>query len=276
MKNLNLKGELFLILVLLLGISLAAYSFIHEGIYSWVELMAFTLMAALIGPATVKIGTKIEMTPAFLFSFCALLLYGISGALIVAIASTLSSCFLRKKRLSTAKILFNLSSITIAMFASGLTLNLISEGNYQLTNQSFLGAVLLATFVFYLTNAFLVTAIVALTEIKSFFSIWNEKFIWTAPSYFAGSSFAVGIAFLISYFGISIVVLTLPPSALIYYFYRFYLNRGEERKKLILTIKQLMESEESLRKQHQELLEEIDQLKKFDRVMDKASVKQMK
>lgn len=270
MKNLNLKAEIYLILVIVFGVSFAAYSFIHQGINSGIELMAFALMAALIAPATVRIGTKIEMTPVFLFSFCALLLYGISGAIIVGIAGTLGACLLRKKRLTAAKILFNVFSTTIALFAAGFTLNIISDDIHQLSNENFIGAVLLATFIFYLTNTFLVTGIVALIEIRPFFSLWNEKFVWTAPSYFAGSSFAVGIAFLISYFGISVVILTIPPCALIYYFYRLYLNRSEERKKLIMTIKQLMDSEENLRKQHQELMDKVDSLKNLKGAIHKT------
>lgn len=266
MKNLNLKADLYLILVILIGVSILFYSFLYLRMNSSMEqLIAFTLMAALIGPASVRIGTKIEMTPSFLFSFCALLLYGISGALMVGIISTLTTCFLRRKRLSTAKILFNVFSIAIAIYAAGVTLNLIGDRPYELTNQSFLGAVLLATFVFYLINTFLVTGIVAITEIRPFLSIWHEKFVWTAPSYFAGSSFAVGVAFLVSQFGVTVLILTLPPCALIYYYYRFYLNRSEERKKLIMTIKQLMESEENLKKRHRELLEEVDRLKNSNR-----------
>jgi hypothetical protein len=115
-----------------------------------------------------------------------------------------------------------------------------------------------------------VTGIASLSEIKPFFSLWNEKFVWTAPSYFAGSSFAVAIAFLVDKFGITIVVLSLPPCALIYYFYCFYLNRSEERKKLVLTIKQLMENEEGLRSQHEKLLKEMQELKKFDDVARKS------
>ncbi len=270
MTNLNLRAEIYLLLVILLGLALASYAFVLQGLDIGLELLAFAFMSALIGPATVRIGTKIEMTPAFLFSFCALILFGISGAIVVGMANMLASCYLRKKRLNNVKILFNVFSTMIAIFAAGYTFHMVCKGPYLLTNESFLGAVLLATFTFYLVNTFLITGIAALSEMKPFFSLWNEKFIWTAPSYFAGSSFAVAIAFLVDKFGISVIVLSLPPCALIYYFYRFYLNRGEERKKLVMTIKQLMESEEHLRSQHEQLLKEIEDLKKPERMAQKT------
>ncbi len=269
MTNYNLRTEIYLILVILLGLALASYSFIFQGVDIGLELLAFAFMAALIGPATVRIGTKIEMTPAFLFSFCALILFGISGAIVVGIVNMLTSCYLRKKKLHHVKVLFNVFSTIIAIYAAGYIFQMICKGPYLLTNESFLGAILLATFVFYLVNTFLISGIASLSEMKPFFTLWNEKFVWAAPSYFAGSSFAVAIAFLVDKFGISVIVLSLPPCALIYYFYRFYLNRNEDRKRLVMTIKQLMESEEQLRSQHEQLMKEIEDLKKPESALHK-------
>jgi hypothetical protein len=242
MESLNLKARIYLTLIVLCGCGMIIYAFVFHRFSMNMQIFAFSVMAALIGPASVRIGTKVEMSPVFPFSFSALLLYGISGAIFVGIVNMLASCLLRKKTLSMPKILFNLFSVSIALFVAGMTFTLICSSDYSLSNQTFLSAVLMATLVFYLVNTFLVTGIVAVTETRTFFLLWREKFIWTAPSYYAGSSFAVAFAFLVDRFGVWVIVLALPPCALIYYFYRFYVNSSEEKQKLLLTIKQLEES----------------------------------
>jgi ammonium transporter, Amt family len=84
--------------------------------------------------------------------------------------------------------------------------------------------------------------------------VWRDSFLWSAPSFFAGGSLALGMAYFLQRFGVYAFVLSLPFCVLIYYSYKLYLDRLEEKRQHLLDIERMnADLERKVRERTQEL-----------------------
>src|SRR5260370_23908909 len=77
---------------------------------------------------------------------------------------------------------------------------------------------------YFAVNTLGVSLAIAFQQRLSWFTVWQENFLWTAPGYFASASAAAGIHVLYQLYGASSLFL-LPPLYLIYSSYRLYMDR---------------------------------------------------
>ena len=94
-----------------------------------------------------------------------------------------------------------------------------------------LPALLAATMGFFLVNTLLVSGAVGFSTGTSVPRVWREKYLWSAPSYFGGAALAMLLALMVIRFGIYSLLLCLPLSALLYYSYRLYVEKMEEKQR---------------------------------------------
>src|SRR5881396_28161 len=115
---------------------------------------------------------------------------------------------------------------------------------------------MIATLVFYLVNTYSVSGVVTLSGRLNLFKVWHENFLWSAPSFFAGGSLALGMSYFLQRFGIYSFVLSLPFCVLIYYSYKLYLDKLEEKKQHLEDIERMnADLERKVKERNQKLQE---------------------
>ena len=93
---------------------------------------------------------------------------------------------------------------------------------------------------YFLCNTALVATAIALSTHQPVVHVWNENFLWSAPSYFVGAAAAAGISIVIggstNYW---IAILAAPPLYLTYRSYKIYLGRIEDEQRHVQEVSDL-------------------------------------
>ena len=93
---------------------------------------------------------------------------------------------------------------------------------------------------YFLCNTALIATAIALSTHQPLFKVWNENFLWSAPSYFVGAVAAAGVSIVIggttNYW---IALLAAPPLYLTYRSYKIYLGRIEDEQRHVQEVSDL-------------------------------------
>ena len=224
--------RVFLLGVNLLGITLACLTFIREPLVLSLPLLVIATMAMVAAPHTVTIGTRMEMSTFHPFILTALLLLGSAAAHVTAVAAVVSMAAYPRRRWEGYRFFFNLNGMLIATWVTCRLYSLCGGGGGGgLSLDRDLPALLVATLGFFLVNTLLVSGAVGFSTRASVPKVWREKYLWSAPSYFGGAALAMLLALAVMRFGIYSLLLCLPLSALLYYSYRLYVEKMEEKQR---------------------------------------------
>ncbi len=170
------------------------------------------------------------MSLGFPVIFVALLLLGPSAAVAVGLSSTLSSCLLPKRQ-PPHQVAFNVALDALAAYAAGLAFFDFNGLRLDLAPLRSFASVMLACLTFFLIDTGAVATVIALCAGESPGRLWQERCVWTAPSYFASAAVA---ALAIVIFGrhLGVVLLFVTPVALLtYQAYALYTTHAEERQR---------------------------------------------
>jgi diguanylate cyclase (GGDEF)-like protein/putative nucleotidyltransferase with HDIG domain len=182
------------------------------------------------------------MSVSYAVDFASLLLLGPDETMLVAAASAWSQCTIRtESRTPVYRTLFSIASLVLTVKAAGLA--------YLALGGSAAGAVLspftiakplvgAATTYFVFNTAFIATAIGLSTE-QSVFRVWNENFLWSAPSYFFGAFAAAIAAAVVGRGGYWMALLTAAPVYLIYRTYKVYMGRIHDQQRHVRQVSDL-------------------------------------
>ncbi|HEV8335979.1 MAG TPA: ATP-binding protein [Candidatus Polarisedimenticolia bacterium] len=245
---------LFLVAVDGTGLLLAALSLFHGGLLLTPEFLILAVITAVVAPQSVRIGMRMEMSAFHPFILTAMILLGLNASLVISCVAIGSMGLFHRPRWEPFRFLFNLSAFMITTwvtcqvyFAAGGTVG-------HMATESDLPGLMLATLAFYLMNTVLVAGVVAVSSRLSLARVWREKYLWSAPSYFAGGALAILMGTLVRKYGIYSLVLCLPFSVLIYYSYRLYVEKMEEKQRHLEDIEKLnLDLERKVRERTQEL-----------------------
>ncbi|MGA2595598.1 MAG: HD domain-containing phosphohydrolase [Bryobacteraceae bacterium] len=164
----------------------------------------------------------------FLFVLIGIVELSVPETLFLACLANFIQCVWRpKSRPTLTQLLFNVTSIAIAVSLAGWLYNVPYLHGEKFSEP--LALALIAS-VYFLANTFPVAAIVALTEGKSFSATWKACFFWTFPYYMIGAGVAEILHIANQKFGWQISILVLPLVYVIFLSYRSYLNRLEMEK----------------------------------------------
>jgi len=191
---------------------------------------------------------------------------------LVALVSVLGASFLKRQRMSLYQVVFNLSSIALSVLASWMVYHEALGSNSTTKIDAMVVPVLLASLVFYMVNSVSVAAVIALQHAKLIRTIWYENFLWSGPSYFAGGALGVLMAYFLSSSTRMSILLSLPFCYLIYYSYRLYLDRLQEKKSRIEVIEKANEELERNVNERTEALQRLnEQLQASNRQLAEAN-----
>ncbi len=181
------------------------------------------------------------MSVSYAVDFAALLLLGADATMFVAATSAWSQCTFRTQTPSPAhRTLFSMASLILTVKATGLVYTAFggpvpgTEFSWTIA-KPLVGA---ATMYFVCNTLFIATAI-SLSTRESILRVWNENFLWSAPSYFVGAIAAAAAAWVIERGGYWMALLSAPPPYLIYRTYRIYLGRIQDQQRHVQQVSDL-------------------------------------
>jgi len=271
-KTLNRGTRVYLLLTYGAALAILAHVFVPGAVTLNTELLTLALIGAIMAPHTVHLGMRVEMSIAHPFILGTMILLGEGEALLIAVICFASVCFLRAPRMEVYRALFNIGSIVITTFATCEVYAALGGGGPGLVAKNPLFALMVATLTFYLVNTFSISGVVALANHLNVFRVWHEHFLWSAPAFFAGGSLALGMSYFLDRFGIYSFVLSLPFCVLIYYSYKLYLEKLEEKKQHLEDIERMNADLERKVKERTQELEVVNQkLQDSNRELQRAN-----
>jgi diguanylate cyclase (GGDEF)-like protein/putative nucleotidyltransferase with HDIG domain len=236
MKSLPVGARVYVCLVIAAGALLLALNFplltiIHNPL-PFVVLVLLSSVTSVFKVTLPLARSGSTMSVSYAVDFAALLVLGPDETMIVAAVSAWSQCTFRtKERNPPHRTLFSMACLVVTVQAAGAVYTLLDG-----TPGTFVGSALAkplvgAATMYFLINTATVATAIALSTRQSMLKVWNENFLWSAPSYFVGAgaaALAVGIM-QINYRWL--IPLLSAPLYLTYRSYKVYLGRIEDEQR---------------------------------------------
>jgi diguanylate cyclase (GGDEF)-like protein/putative nucleotidyltransferase with HDIG domain len=246
MKDLPFAARLYVGAVLVAGAAVLGFfgppALVDlHSIPLFVVLLLFSSFASALKVTLPLTTSGSTMSVSYAVDFASLLLLGADATMLVAATSAWSQCTFRTATKSPAyRTLFSMASLVLTVKATGLVYTALGGPlpgvpfSWQIA-RPLLGA---ATTYFVCNTIFIATAI-SLSSQQSLLRIWNENFLWSAPSYFVGAFAAAGAAWVIDRGGYWMALLSAPPPYLIYRTYKIYLGRIQDQQRHVQQVSDL-------------------------------------
>ena len=221
--------KLFLHGVLLTGAVTFLATMAHLSITAPVKFACYCALGLIAASLKVKLpGITGTLTVNYVFVLIGLSDLSLPECLIAGMLATVVQCVAHaRSRPGPVQILFNVANISIAIVACGAVFNssyLLDHGIGLLMRLTF------AAITYFILNTFAVTAIISLTEEKSFLRVWRECYLWVFPFFFMGAGLAWSFHWVAAKLGWQAAMLGLPGIYILYTAYQFYLGRLQNEK----------------------------------------------
>jgi diguanylate cyclase (GGDEF)-like protein/putative nucleotidyltransferase with HDIG domain len=174
------------------------------------------------------------MSVSYAVDFASLLLLGANATMLVAVISAWTQCTFRMKTRNPAyRTLFSMACLAITVQASGLGYTYLGgvPGTLGHDLEHVARPLVGAATVYFVFNTCLIAIAVSLATRQSFFAVWNQNFLWSAPSYFVGAVVAALAASALTAAGIWLALLAAAPLFLMYRSYKVYLGRIDDERR---------------------------------------------
>jgi HD-GYP domain-containing protein (c-di-GMP phosphodiesterase class II) len=189
------------------------------------------MLAILIGLAAVT-----QRMPIFLFrssaisvSFASVIasyvLYGTGVGVLVSLVQAAVNAFTPRRK-PLVKATFNAGSLATSAFVAGEVFRLFSpeRGDIAAT----LVAVAVSALGYFLVNTGLTAGVIAVSEEKSFFSVWRTNYAWMPVNFLATAAQGAALALASQALGVFGVLVFTLPLAVAWYSFRLYMSKSSE------------------------------------------------
>jgi diguanylate cyclase (GGDEF)-like protein/putative nucleotidyltransferase with HDIG domain len=227
MKTNSTKANVLIAVMLGLGSLITVRALLHWQSENPARFICYSVLALMSSGMKVKLPSiDGSMSVVFMFTLIGIGELSFAETLAMIIGATLIQCFWHAEhRPRPVQIVFNLSSIAVAIWACSTVYNL------PFLLQLHVGTSLrlcFASAVYFLFNTFPVAMVICFTENKSIRKVWHECYFWSFPYYLVGAGIAGIFGFLNRWFGWETMVLVVPIVFMIYRSYRLYLSKLTE------------------------------------------------
>ena len=177
------------------------------------------------------------MSVSYAVDFASLLLLGPNETMIVAALSAFSQCTFRiKERNPIHRTLFSMACLIVTVQAAGLVYQWLAVSpalgsSAPIASLAFAKPLVGAATAYFLFNTLTVAIAVALSMRQPLFKVWNENFLWSAPSYFVGAGAAAAAVWISSLPNHWFALLLGFPVYLTYHSYKVYLGRVDDERR---------------------------------------------
>src|SRR5215831_944583 len=205
MKALPLPAKVFVSSVVAVGAALLVYFFPWNSFQSPRLFLLLLLLSSITSVFKVNLPlarSGSTMSVSYAVDFASLLLLGPNETMIVAAASAWSQCTFRiKERNALYRTLFSMACLVVTVQAAGLFYRSIGPQVDPLKGwddwiRALPKPLVGAATAYFVINTTMVATAIALSTRQNLVKVWNENFLWSAPSYFVGAgaaALAVGI-----------------------------------------------------------------------------------
>jgi len=236
MKTLPLPARLFVCAVIVVGVGLLALyfpvkTFASPGLF--LLLLALSSVTSVFKVTLPLARSGSTMSVSYAIDFASLLLLGPDETMIVAAVSAWSQCTFRiKERNPPHRTLFSMACLIVTVQAAGTVYIYLGgvPGHFdvQTLAKPLVGA---ATTYFVINTAMIATAIAWSTK-QGVVRVWNENFLWSAPSYFVGAGAAALGVGVLNFVSVRwLLPLAAAPLYLTYRSYKVYLGRIDDEQR---------------------------------------------
>src|SRR5438477_7420284 len=244
MKDLPLAARLYVTGVIIAG-TLAVglffpHSITHPVLFS-ILLLCSSLASALKVNLPLASGGS-TMSVSYAVDFASLLLLGANETMLVAGTSAWSQCtFKTRARSAPFRTAFSMASLVLTVKAAGWFYTLLG-GPPPFTPYTFLSIpkpLVGAATAYFVFNTALVATAIGLSTKQPIWRVWNQNFLWSAPSYFFGAGAAAIAASVVERGGYWMALLTAAPVYLIYRTYKVYMGRIQDQQRHVQQVSDL-------------------------------------
>jgi putative nucleotidyltransferase with HDIG domain len=240
MKSLPLAARLYVGAVIAAGgLLLTIYIPLPRDFTQPIWFIGLLLLSAVTSAFKVNLpltNSGSTMSVSYAVDFLSLLMLGPHQTMLVAAASAWSQCTFRmSERNPVYRTLFSMSCLTITVQVAGLVFTELGGSPGHLLAFGVLGMakpLVGAAVTYFLVNTALIATAIALSTRQKVVQVWNENFLWSAPSYFVGAAAAGGVALVTySHSAYWVAPLGAAPLYLTYRTYKIYLGRIEDEQR---------------------------------------------
>src|SRR5438477_3223398 len=182
------------------------------------------------------------MSVSYAVDFAALLLLGANETMIVAAVSAWSQCTIRTTtKTAPFRTLFSMASLVLTVKAAGYVYTTLG-GLTAATDFSLLAIpkpLVGAATTYFVFNTLLIATAIALSTKQSIVRVWNENFLWSAPSYFVGAGAAAIATSVVDQGGYWWASLIAAPMYLTYRTYKVYMGRIQDQQRHVAQVSDL-------------------------------------
>src|SRR5687767_2271243 len=174
------------------------------------------------------------MSVSYAVDFASLLLLGPNETMLVAVTSAWSQCTFRMKTKNPVyRTLFSMACLAITVQASGFAYEYLGgiPGAIAHDVPGLAKPLVGAATMYFVFNTCLIAIAVSLATKQSFLSVWNQNFLWSAPSYFVGAGAAAIGTLAVMTSGVWLALLAAAPLYLTYRTYKVYLGRIDDERR---------------------------------------------
>ncbi|HEY7171960.1 MAG TPA: HD domain-containing phosphohydrolase [Vicinamibacterales bacterium] len=252
MKDLPIIARVYVAAIVLAGAVVLAFYGPHTIVNPWLflALLVCSSVASALKVSLPLTSSGSTMSVSYAVDFAALLLLGADATMWVAAMSAWSQCTFRTQARSPIhRTLFSMASLVLTVKATGLVYTWlggpppgvsISVFDFSSASELQIAKPLVgaATAYFICNTAFVATAI-SLSTRQQIFKVWNENFLWSAPSYFVGALASAVAASVIARGGYWMASLAAAPLYLTYRTYKVYLGRIQDQQRHVQQVSDL-------------------------------------
>jgi diguanylate cyclase (GGDEF)-like protein/putative nucleotidyltransferase with HDIG domain len=235
MKSLPLAARLYVCAVIGLGAVLLIWFFpappsVHYG--PFLLLLALSSLTSVFKVNLPLARRSSTMSVSYAVDFASLLLLGPNETMIVATASAYSQCTFRiKERNPIYRTLFSMACLVVTVQGAGTVYLWLGGVPGDMKLAALPKPLVGAATTYFLINTMTVATAIALSTRQSILRVWNENFLWSAPSYFVGALTAAVATWLVGISGHWFAPLAAAPLYLTYRTYKIYLGRIEDEQR---------------------------------------------
>jgi diguanylate cyclase (GGDEF)-like protein/putative nucleotidyltransferase with HDIG domain len=244
MKDLPVAARVYVTAVCVAGALVAIFNaphaLNHAGLF--LALLVCSSVASALKVSLPLATSGSTMSISYAVDFAALLLLGANETMFVAATSAWSQCTFRVQSKSPVyRTLFSMASLVLTVKFAGLVYTWLggSSPDTPLTLTSIAKPLVGAATAYFLANTALIATAIGLSIKQRILKVWNENFLWSAPSYFVGALAAAAAAWVMQRGGYAMAVLTSMPVYLLYRTYKVYLGRVQDEQRHVQEVSDL-------------------------------------
>jgi diguanylate cyclase (GGDEF)-like protein/putative nucleotidyltransferase with HDIG domain len=237
MRSLPLPARLYVGATIVLGALLVVSlgprsSFANPLLFAVLLLTSAITSAFKVSLPLAKSGST--MSVSYAVDFASLLLLGPNETMLVAVTSAWSQCTFRMKTKNPVyRTMFSMACLAVTVQASGFAYEVLGgvPGTLASTVVGVARPLVGAATMYFIFNTCLIAIAVSLTTRQPFIAVWNQNFLWSAPSYFVGALTAAIATWAVMGSGLWLAVLAAAPLFLTYRSYKVYLGRIDDERR---------------------------------------------